>query len=224
MQRGGNVGWSATPKGDSFMRFTLVTTACLTNIALTLITGTPPPKTCTLVPEGSWGFSRNRAKPPKPRSEASCRGLHDTGVELSQYRERSPRGARQHPAVFMPSTHMGRCGWWPRKSSLLLGPIKRPKIIENRSSWTKRHEELPFKEISMRNTSAGGWKLLYTVKGPGCNLPEVKPKPLSWESVVLTHHCRGSVLLTYLQKEQVWTPSLWSRWTPSVVEGIVLML
>jgi hypothetical protein len=26
----------------------------------------------------------------------------------------------------------------------------------------------------------------------------------SWESVILTHHCRGLVLLTYLPKEKVW--------------------
>jgi hypothetical protein len=41
-----------------------------------------------------------------------------------------------------------------------LGPIKKPKIIENRPSGTKRQEELHFKEISMINTSAGGLEAL----------------------------------------------------------------
>jgi hypothetical protein len=54
---------------------------------------------------------------------------------------------------------------------------------KNWSSGPKKEQGLPSKEIPMRNTSAGGWKLRCTVKGPGCkpvvrNLPEVKPRTL----------------------------------------------
>jgi hypothetical protein len=63
----------------------------------------------------SWklarGFYSQQDLPPKLRCEASCRGLRGTGVAIGLCRKRSPRGTRQHPVVFMPSTRMGLCGW-----------------------------------------------------------------------------------------------------------------
>jgi hypothetical protein len=72
----------------------------------------PPPPSEFL---RSWklarGFYSQQDLPPNPRCEASCRGLRGTGVAIGRCRERSPRGARQHPVVLMPSTRMGLCRW-----------------------------------------------------------------------------------------------------------------
>jgi hypothetical protein len=43
------------------------------------------------------------------------------------------------------------------------------KNIKTGHQDLKGKEGFLFKEIPMRNTSAGGWKLWYTIKGPGCN-------------------------------------------------------
>jgi hypothetical protein len=63
-----------------------------------------------------------RTKPPKPRCDASCRGLRGTGVVISQCRERSTWGTRQHPFVFITFIRMGHYGWWPFKFPSLVGP------------------------------------------------------------------------------------------------------
>jgi hypothetical protein len=128
MWRDGNVGWFATPRVEPFMWFTLVIIAWLTITALPLVIwDTPSPRTGTLGPGGPRGFSLNRTKPPKPRCGASRQGLCGTGVELSQCREWSSLGTRQHTIIYMASTHMECCRWWPLKSLLLLEPLWKPR-------------------------------------------------------------------------------------------------
>jgi hypothetical protein len=124
---------------------------------------------CTLGPGDSWGFILNRTKPPKSRCQASCWGPRGTGVVNSQCREQSPRGTRLHHVVSMTSICMRHCWWRPRNSPLLVGLQWKPRRKKNCSSGPKREEGLPFKEIPMRNTSAGSSMLRCTVKWPGCN-------------------------------------------------------
>jgi hypothetical protein len=84
-----------------------------------------PPEQALLVLEACEGCIHNRTRPHKPRCEASCWGLHGTGVVIIQCLERSPRGTRQHPVVFTPSTLMGCCGWRPFKFPRLMGKWKK---------------------------------------------------------------------------------------------------
>jgi hypothetical protein len=56
-----------------------------------------------------WSLVRvhsQQDQPPKPRCEASCRGLRGTGVVNCQ----CPQGTRQHPVVYMPSPVWGAAG------------------------------------------------------------------------------------------------------------------
>jgi hypothetical protein len=79
-----------------------------------------PPEHALLVLEACVTYMKDQ--PPKLRCEASCLGLHGTEEAIGQCRKRSPRGTRQQPVVFMLSTPMGLCGWWPLKSPILVGP------------------------------------------------------------------------------------------------------
>jgi hypothetical protein len=72
---------------------------------------TSPPERALLVVEGREASIFNRTRAPKPRRDASCRRLSGTGVVISQFCERSPRGTGQHPVVLMPFTHKVHCGW-----------------------------------------------------------------------------------------------------------------
>jgi hypothetical protein len=68
----------------------------------------PPPRRALQVLKACEGITQQDQT--KSRCEALCHGMRGTGVVISQCRERSPRGTRQHPVVFMPSTRMGHCG------------------------------------------------------------------------------------------------------------------
>jgi hypothetical protein len=65
--------------------------------------------------------------------------------------------------VFMPSTHMGRCGWRPFRFPTLVGPHMETKEKKRPKRLLKKRG-LPSKEILTRNSSAGSWELWRTIK------------------------------------------------------------
>jgi hypothetical protein len=104
-------------------------------------------------------------KPPKPRCEVSCRGLHGTGQQLAS--------VVTYPLRAPGSTPLCSCLplVWGAASGGRLHPQNswdqsgNPSFKTNQSSGLKRKEVLPSGEIPMQNPSSESWKIWHTIRG-----------------------------------------------------------